>query len=301
MPKRYTKITTKNQRRKLKVNQTYESKFIKKILSTFKNKIGDIKDEDDINEILFKLQNVKIKSLKKITRRFGFSILKRNREGFEKIISAFKAGTKDKDEKAFQVAIPSLIKEKKIYEPYMKKFNENMSLINDLPEYVSGKLKEAYEKGQGLRGTEIEEFIEKNMKSRAKLIVRTESAKINAALTETRAKSFGINAYIWSTSSDIRVRESHKMMNGSLVFWDDAPILDNMQGHAGEFPNCRCISLPVFELDDIQFPIKVAEHLNIESKYIKGSKGKYETSIKFGSLKSYTKEEFMEKFKDKFQ
>jgi hypothetical protein len=29
-------------------------------------------------------------------------------------------------------------------------------------------------------------------------------------------------------------------MEGKFVKWDEPPILDKMQGHAGGFPNCRC-------------------------------------------------------------
>jgi uncharacterized protein with gpF-like domain len=39
-------------------------------------------------------------------------------------------------------------------------------------------------------------------------------------------------------------------MEGVFVEWDKPPILDNMRGHAGEFPNCRCYPEPVIPRND---------------------------------------------------
>jgi hypothetical protein len=39
-------------------------------------------------------------------------------------------------------------------------------------------------------------------------------------------------------------------MEGEFVPWDKPPNLDNMQGHAGEFPNCRCYPEPVIPKED---------------------------------------------------
>ena len=43
-------------------------------------------------------------------------------------------------------------------------------------------------------------------------------------------------------------------MNGVIVFWrsaDQKPLLDNMRGDAGEFPNCRCSPEPILDVDDL--------------------------------------------------
>ena len=73
-----------------------------------------------------------------------------------------------------------------------------------------------------------------------------------------------------------------------------------MTGHAGNFPNCRCVSLPVVTTEDLSFPIRVAEgNLVINSKYIKGSKGKYKAEIVSGRIKTYSKAEFLKVYGDK--
>lgn len=41
----------------------------------------------------------------------------------------------------------------------MDKFNENMSLIKNLPADVERELKKAYLKGEGFRGQDIEDYI----------------------------------------------------------------------------------------------------------------------------------------------
>lgn len=83
-------------------------------------------------------------------------------------------------------------------------------------------------------------------KTRATLIARTEVSKAGVALTQARATSIDSEGYIWHTTGDLIVRQSHKGMNGRFVRWAVPVTLDNMTGHAGCFPNCRCWPEPVF-------------------------------------------------------
>lgn len=82
-------------------------------------------------------------------------------------------------------------------------------------------------------------------KSRAMLIARTEVARTASTLTQARAEHVGSEGYIWRTSKDGDVRKSHKQMAGKFVRWDEPPTLDNLKGHAGCLPNCRCYPEPV--------------------------------------------------------
>lgn len=88
--------------------------------------------------------------------------------------------------------------------------------------------------------------------SRAMLIARTETARANAAINQSRAVAVGSLQYRWHNSGDEVVRESHKFYRGKrlqgMVFsWDDPPTLDDgMTGNPGSFPNCRCFAEPVF-------------------------------------------------------
>lgn len=81
--------------------------------------------------------------------------------------------------------------------------------------------------------------------SRAKMIARTEVSRTASVLLEARARSVGSKGYIWRTSEDADVRDSHKKMNGEFVSWDAPPTLDKLTGHAGCLPYCRCYEDPV--------------------------------------------------------
>lgn len=86
--------------------------------------------------------------------------------------------------------------------------------------------------------------------SRARTIAATEVSKASTALTRARAEDVGSEGYIWRTARDGDVRESHRAMEGRFVKWNEPPTLDNMTGHAGEFPNDRCYPEPVLKRDD---------------------------------------------------
>lgn len=82
--------------------------------------------------------------------------------------------------------------------------------------------------------------------SRARLIARTEVARTASKLTEARATHIGSEGYIWRTSGDSDVRESHQKMNGKYVRWDTPPTLtDGTTTHAGQIYNCRCYPEPI--------------------------------------------------------
>lgn len=304
--KKYTRTNKISNRKKIQPKTKDEQRLLNAVLNLYNRSTKSIikkKNIQSIEELVDVLDKIDINKLEPTIRRYATGLLKRNRSGFINIMSSMVQGKKtalseEKLDEKFSKALPSLIQETRIYKPYMDKFFSNMKLIKNLSNDVANELKKAYEQGHELRGTDIEKVLKEKLGRRAKLIIRTESSKLSAALTETRAKSLGLKAYIWSTSTDQRVRPSHKMMDGVLVFWNDAPTLDKMgPAHAGEYPNCRCVGLPVFELDDIKFPIKVAHKLQVESKYVKNSGGKYQANIVGGFIKSYTREQFIKKFK----
>lgn len=100
----------------------------------------------------------------------------------------------------------------------------------------------------GVRAKEIAQEIMRSgevTQSRATLIARTEVAKTASTVVQARAVQIGSEAYIWRTVKDASVRPSHRQMEGKLVQWSAPPTLDNMTGHAGHFPNCRCSPQPL--------------------------------------------------------
>lgn len=122
---------------------------------------------------------------------------------------------------------------------------EQVRLIKSLPLEAAERVHKLAQEAMisGARAKEIAAEILRSgevSKSRAMTIARTEVASTATALTKARVQFIGARSYIWRTSKDGAVRPSHRAMEGKPVLWDAPPTLDNMTGHAGEFPNCRC-------------------------------------------------------------
>lgn len=291
--RRLTKSNLKTQRKKIKPSSSIEQKLLDYFKRTVKLDFNKIKNIDDLQKALRKID---YRKLTRFINQTGIDIFRRNYDGYKGIMDALMRGTQNKQrQKQLDLAFQSMVQDRKIMQPLMDRFNYNVSLIKNIPQDIIVKLQKAYGEGVSFRGTEVEEYVKERLGKRAKLIIRTESAKLNSALTEVRSLKLGLRAYIWSTSEDRRVRASHKMMDGVLVFWGTRLELDKMVGNAGEFPNCRCVPLSVFELDDIKFPIKVADgNLSIISK-------KDKAQIVSGQIRTYTREQFIKQYGDRFQ
>lgn len=142
-----------------------------------------------------------------------------------------------------------------------KAIEHNFAMIKSIPvrmkeilhhKYTS-QLIEEVAKGSLPRGS-FQRMLASHGNKQAKVIARTEAAKLQTAILENRATQLGSVAYIWLASNDKRTRPSHRAMNNVVVFWrsqNEKPILDNMQGNAGEFPNCRCSPQPIVDVDDL--------------------------------------------------
>lgn len=58
----------------------------------------------------------------------------------------------------------------------------------------------------------------------------------------------GIEEYIWRTAGDNRVRPAHILRNGKKFKWDRPPL----DGHPGMAIRCRCVAIPVIDLDNLK-------------------------------------------------
>lgn len=137
---------------------------------------------------------------------------------------------------------------------YQQLLSEQVSLIKSLPLNAANRIQDLASRAliEGIRSEEIVGLIMATgqvTKSRAKTIARTEVSRASSLFTQVRAKDLGSEGYIWRTSEDPDVRTSHKAMNGKFVAWENPPSLDNMVGHAGCLPNCRCYPEPVIPDD----------------------------------------------------
>lgn len=150
----------------------------------------------------------------------------------------------------------------------------NIQLIKSIRTQYLDKVQNAVMQSmvQGTLNKDLAEQLKKlgkDVESRAMLIARDQSSKLNAALTRARHEEVGIKKYMWSTSGDERVRESHAEKDGQIFEYTNPPA---DTGHPGHDVNCRCVQIPV--LDDVAKP----EPSEDEKESIVQKSGKMELS-----------------------
>lgn len=139
-------------------------------------------------------------------------------------------------------------------EAYKERVAHNITLITSIVTHSRDAVAKLVTENviAGTRAEELAKQIEhvgEVSASRARTIAATEVSKAGTALTRARAEDVGSEGYIWRTARDGDVRDSHRAMEGRFVKWSEPPTLDNMTGHAGEFPNDRCYAEPVLKRD----------------------------------------------------
>jgi SPP1 gp7 family putative phage head morphogenesis protein len=145
---------------------------------------------------------------------------------------------------------------------------ESADLISTFPQSVARRVA-AQAAAQAMAGGRAKELVAvapslaRVARSRAQLIARTQVSKASTALTEARAESLDLPWYVWETSSDQRVRASHRKMQGVLFRWDAPPAPEELvgmksEGHyaPGDIYNCRCYPAPLVTLNQVQWPHK---------------------------------------------
>lgn len=88
---------------------------------------------------------------------------------------------------------------------------------------------------------------------RARLIARDQTSKLRSMVAQNCFSDAGLTTYVWSTSNDERVRESHAVMQGAVCKWDDDTVylVDGewvqrpdgaVMKHPGMDIQCRCVA-----------------------------------------------------------
>lgn len=132
--------------------------------------------------------------------------------------------------------------------------HQQVMRIQSIPLEAASRLEKLTLKAlvSGSRGGEIEEALLSTgevAKSKAIMLARTSVSTAATSLIEARALHIGSPGYLWRTSRDGAVRPSHRLMEGKFVRWNEPPVLDDYQAHAGQFANCRCYPQTVFDHD----------------------------------------------------
>lgn len=125
---------------------------------------------------------------------------------------------------------------------------DNIQLIRSIPEQISsqlsGAMNKAFQEGTSLK--DLTKIVQERTgvgRARAELIARDQIGRLNGQLAEMRQRNAGIDAYIWRTSQDERVRPTHRVRDGKTFKWSDGGI------KPGSEIRCRCNADPVFPND----------------------------------------------------
>jgi len=135
---------------------------------------------------------------------------------------------------------------------FRRMMDEQVDLIQSIPRDAAQRVHDITT-GALYSGKRPEEIAQQIMRqrdvsiSKARLIARTEVSRTAATFMQARAMAAGSEGYIWRTSKDADVRDTHKAMEGRYVRWDTPPKTDASLDpyHAGCGPNCRCFAEPV--------------------------------------------------------
>lgn len=125
---------------------------------------------------------------------------------------------------------------------------ENVSLITKMENDLLAQVDEIVQRSvrQGDTAPRIARQIEERIgvsKSRAKLIARDQTGKLNGQLTRLRQEDIGVESYVWRSSDDERVRSTHASKDDRKFQWDQPP---SGTGHPGQDYQCRCYAEPDF-------------------------------------------------------
>lgn len=165
-----------------------------------------------------------------------------------------------------------LFKNEPWLEPLLREWSsENSKLISSIHQQfldkASKQASDAVRTGQS--GASFRKLLQKEYdltRARANLIARTEVAKLNGQITQSRNEWLGIDNYIWRTSADERVRRSHTVLEGKVCSWSDPSVYKDSEaekvwksraalggyiGHPGQDFQCRCDSEAIINLEEI--------------------------------------------------
>lgn len=155
---------------------------------------------------------------------------------------------------------------------------ENASLISSLPLEAATTLTNEVTKAQqaGARPATIAKMYQKRfpelLRSRTRLISRTEAQKASSALTRARSEALNLEWFEWATSHDQRTRASHENLNGVLCSWGDLPDPEALVDEKplgkyapGNIFNCRCLIIPLLAFSDVSWPHRVYRNGSIKT------------------------------------
>lgn len=150
--------------------------------------------------------------------------------------------------------------------------DSNVNLIKSIPQASLTSMREITMEGfrSGKTAADIAKSIQKSYgtsKRKATFLARDQIGKLNSQISKQQQEDAGVSEYIWRTTGDSRVRNSHKKLDKKKFRWDSPPLVDEKtgrHGHPGEDYSCRCVALPVFNFDTM---FQESRMWKVESKF----------------------------------
>lgn len=179
-------------------------------------------------------------------------------EKVDGIASAVDAHNRNEVKRDFQriAKVNPLLDDAGLRQRFKEFSRQNANLIQDLDDEALSRVESRVR--EGIQSGERYETVAKSIseqtniaKSRAKLIARDQTSKLNSDLNRVRQRKNGIRRYEWMSASDSRVRDSHVDLHRTIRRWDNP---HPTEGHPGDAVNCRCVSRGIVKdvLNDLE-------------------------------------------------
>ena len=151
---------------------------------------------------------------------------------------------------AMGIDINQLLSDDNVRDVLLASNRENVALIKSIPAEYFKKIEhiiftETVRKKTAKSLIEQIVAIGHSTVTRARLIARDQTSKLNSHLNQHRQQGLGISEFVWLTADDARVRQSHKKNNGKVFRWDTPP---EATGHPGHNVQCRCVAQAIINV-----------------------------------------------------
>lgn len=220
------------------------------------NDSDEVGDDDYIARLLAALTSVSNQDITRSATRVAMTFVGRsNTQNKERFIRSM--------QRARSIDVGSIIESMDLGSTMAKAVKNNIDLIQsiktDFINDIGSQVFEDFKKGKR-QADLVKNIYERGnvTKSRAKLIARDQTAKVNSAFNEARNTKLGIDEYTWSGTADERERPSHRVLNGMLCKYSDPTVYSDddgktwkkrksigaYEGNPGTDYQCRCLDVP---------------------------------------------------------
>lgn len=168
---------------------------------------------------------------------------------------------------------------------------QNLDLIKSIDSRTMERIRQALSDAiiQNVSSAELSKYLSDEIQklagttvSRATLIGVDQVGKLNGQMTQYRQQYAGIDRYEWETAHDSRVRPAHRARQGKIYNWDEPPA----DGNPGMPIRCRCVALPVFNMDKVPIRTKTGTFIFVTGKVIQDNSKKYQLDETTKKLKA---------------